>query len=493
MSAASAICETHISNVFLVGDRAYKLKKPVRTGFLDFTTREARRHFCEREVELNRRFSPDVYLGVATVLDTTGQPCDSVVVMKRMPAERRLATLVRDGADVHDDIRRIARLVAAFHARAPTSDEVSAAASVDSVRANWEANFEEMRGFYGSVLDLTAAERVELLVRRFLRGRGPLFQDRIAGGMARDGHGDLKTEDIFCLDDGPRILDCIEFDGHLRYGDVLADTAFLAMDLERIGARTLANEFMRMYAEFSGESHPDSLVHHYIAYRAHVRAKVACIRHDQGQATAAAEAGRLLGISLDHLERGRIRMILVGGLPASGKSSVATGLANTLRLALFRSDEVRKDLAGLAHDAPAHAALGAGLYRPELVATAYHEMLRRAQLALERGVSVVLDATWREELMRDAARHVAKANFAGFVEVRCVAPPALLVRRLAARKSGAAYGSDATADLLRGMGFDPWRDAAEVDTSGRRARSLASAVAAAAPERVSGKTRRRPL
>jgi uncharacterized protein len=496
MSAPSAICETHISNVFLIGDRAYKLKKPVRTGFLDFTTPEARRRFCEREVELNRRFSPDVYLGVATILDTTGQACDSVVVMKRMPAERRLATLVRAGADVHEDIRRIARLVAAFHARALTSDEVSAAAAVDSVRANWEANFEQMRGFYGSVLDLAAAERVELLARRFLRGRGHLFQDRIAGGMARDGHGDLKTEDIFCLDDGPRILDCIEFDDRLRYGDVLADTAFLAMDLERIGARTLANEFMRLYAEFSGESHPDSLVHHYIAYRAHVRAKVACLRHEQGQRTAAADAGRLLGISLDHLERARVRMVIVGGLPASGKSTVATGLADTLGWALFRSDEVRKDLAGLAHDTPAPAALGAGLYRPELVAAAYHEMLRRAQLALEHGVSVVLDATWHEELMRDAARHVAETTFADLAEVRCVAPQALLVRRLATRKSDTAYGSDATVDVLRGMGFDPWPDAAEVDTSGTPTRSVASAVAAAAPERdarkVSTPSERKP-
>ncbi len=487
LSATSAICETHISNVFLIGDRAYKLKKPVRTAFLDFTTPEARRRFCEREVELNRRFSPDVYLGVATILDTTGKPCDSVVVMKRMPAERRLATLVGAGSDVHDDIRQIARLVAAFHARASTSDEISAAASIDSVKANWEANFEQMTGHYDSVLDLTQARRVELLVRRFLRGRGHLFQDRIAAGMARDGHGDLKTEDIFCLDDGPRILDCIEFDDRLRYGDVLADTAFLAMDLEHIGARKLADEFMSLYAEFSGESHPDSLVHHYIAYRAHVRAKVACIRHEQGLHTAAADAGRLLGISLDHLERARVRMVLVGGLPASGKSTVATSLADTLGWALFRSDEVRKDLAGLAHDEHAPAALGAGLYRPEQVAAAYHEMLRRAQLALEHGVSVVLDATWRERHMREAARHVAEATFSDLVEVRCLAPPALLVRRLAARKSDAAYGSDATVDVLQGMGFDPWPDAAEIDTSGRSARSVASAVAAAAPERATAR------
>lgn len=491
MSAPAAVAETHISNVFLIGDRAYKLKKPVRTAFLDFTTPEARRRDCEREVELNRRFSPDVYLGVATILDASGQPCDSVVVMKRMPTERRLATLVRGGANVHDDLRRIARLLAAFHAGAVASAQTADAATVSSVRANWEANFEQMTGHYGGVLDRVQAERVELLVRRFLSARGHLFQDRIADGMARDGHGDLKADDIFCLDDGPRILDCIEFDDRLRYGDVLADVAFLAMDLERLGSPGLAKEFMRLYAEFSGESHPDSLIDHYIAYRAHVRAKVACLRHEQGDRTAASEARLLLGICLHHLEQSRVRLVLVGGLPASGKSTIAVGLTEKLGWTLFRSDEVRKDLAGLPHDAPAPAAFGAGLYRPELVEAAYSELLRRAQLALERGLSVVLDATWREESMREAARRVGEATVADLVELRCVAPPVLLGRRLATRRLALAHGSDATADVLAGMRLDPWPGAAEVNTSGRPQRSVASAAAVAAPERASPQARRR--
>ncbi|MFI5091566.1 MAG: hypothetical protein ACHP7P_16105, partial [Terriglobales bacterium] len=212
MSSAAAVRETHISWVFLIGDRAYKLKKPVRTAFLDFSTPQARRRMCEREDELNRRFSPDVYLGVATVLDPKGVPCDSIVVMRRMPDERRLATLVQAGADVHDHLRRIARLIAAYHARAATSPEISRPASLDSVRGNWEANFEQMKQFYRPVLDAQSAKRIEHLVRTYLQGRASLFQERIAHGMARDGHGDLKADDIFCLDDRPRILDCIEFD-----------------------------------------------------------------------------------------------------------------------------------------------------------------------------------------------------------------------------------------------------------------------------------------
>lgn len=456
VSGGSTVRETHISWVFLVGDRAYKLKKPVKVAFLDFSTPDKRRWACEREDELNRRFSPDVYLGVATVLDPSGAPCDSIVVMRRMPDERRLATLVKAGADVHEHLRQIARVMAAYHAGAPTSPEISKLASLDAVRANWEDNFALMKDFYGPVLDVASATRIESLVRNYLGGRQRLFQERIERGMARGGHGDLKADDIFCLDDRPRILDCIEFNDQLRYADVLADVAFLAMDLERLGAPALAAQFMDAYREFSGESHPESLAHHYIAYRAHVRAKVECMRHAQGDASAAARASSLLGISLGHLEKARVRMVLVGGLPASGKSTLAIGLAERLGWAVFRSDEVRRDLAGVGRDVPMPAALDRGLYEPGRVEATYQEMFRRARLTLEEGVSVVLDATWRDERMRAAARRVASSTSSDLIELRCASPMNVLEARLASRQPNDALGSDATVDVLAGMRFEEW-------------------------------------
>jgi aminoglycoside phosphotransferase family enzyme/predicted kinase len=483
MSDPAALIETHISHVILIGDRAYKLKKPIKTPFLDYSTREARLWACEREVELNRRLSPDVYLGVAPVLDVNGQPCDSLVVMRRMPAQRSLSALVRSGADVGDEVRRIARLIAGFHSGAARSVAISAAAGIDSVRGNWEANFSEMLDSVGPVLDLQGSKRVELLVRRYLSGRTALFEERVERGMACDGHGDLKADDIFCVEDGPRVLDCIEFNDQFRHGDVLADVAFLAMDLERLGAPELAHIFIRSYAEFSGESHPESLIHHYIAYRAHVRAKLACIRHQQGDRKAATEARRLLAICLQHLEQARVRMVLVGGLPASGKSTLAAKLSDRLGWVVLRSDEIRKDMAGLAHGVSSVAAAGEGLYRPELVESAYGEMLRRARLALERGLSVILDATWREERTREAARRVAEATSADMIEMRCVAPRTLLRRRLTGRSVGAAMSSDATLDVLDRMEFQPWPHASEIDTSVRPSQSLAIAVALAAPGR----------
>jgi len=481
MNRAADVIETHISYVFLIGDRAYKLKKPIRTPFLDYSSRAARLWACEPEVELNRRLSPDVYLGVASILDERGQPCDSLVVMRRMPSERSLSHLVRARADVADEVRKIARLIAGFHSVAARSAAISAAAGIESVRTNWEANFAEMRGSVGPVLDPDAAGRVELLVRRYLSGRAALFAERSERRMACDGHGDLKADDIFCLEDGPRILDCIEFDDRLRYGDVLADVAFLAMDLERLGASRLARAFLRGYAEFSAESHPESLIHHYIAYRAHVRAKVACIRHDQGDHAAAAEARRLLGICLHHLETVRVRLVLVGGLPAAGKSTLASRLADLLGYAVVRSDEIRKDLAGLAHDASAAAPVGEGLYKPELVEATYHEMLRRARLALERGVSVILDATWRDAHMREAARLLAQATCADLVEIDCTAPRSVRRARLARRKGRVAASSDAKLEVLDCMKFDRWPGAVDVDTSVAPSASLAAAMELVTP------------
>lgn len=284
---------------------------------------------------------------MADVTGPDGVLCDHLVVMRRMPAERRLAALVRGGAEVTQNLRRIARRVAGFHAAAPTSPEIAEAGSLRTILGHWEANFEQLGPFVGPVLDAEACGRVEELVRRYLAGRVRLLGDRVEAGCIRDGHGDLQAEDIFCLEDGPRILDCIEFDDRLRHGDVLADVAFLAMDLERLGSVDAAERFLSYYREFAGETYPSSLAHHYVAYRAHVRAKVACLRHQQGDGEAAGTARDLLALCLAHLEQGRVTLVLVGGSPGTGKSTVAAGLADRLGWAALRSDELRKDLAGL--------------------------------------------------------------------------------------------------------------------------------------------------
>src|SRR3990172_4478560 len=240
VQGAARLAETHSAWVFMLGNRAYKLKKPVDLGFLDFSTRAARQAIVHREVELNRRLAPDVYLGVADMIGPNGDVCDHLVVMRRMPEDRRLSTLVHNGDSLDDEIRAVARVIASFHAAAATSPEIAAAGSPDAVRDKFDQDLEQLRAFSGAPLDPGVLEAAAALGRRYLDGRHALFEARRDAGLVRDGPGDLLADDIFCLSDGPRILDCIEFDDRLRYGDVLADVAFLAMDLERLGAPQLA-------------------------------------------------------------------------------------------------------------------------------------------------------------------------------------------------------------------------------------------------------------
>jgi uncharacterized protein len=453
--------------VFFFGDRAFKLKKPVDLGFLDFTTREARAEACHREVALNRRLAPDVYLGVADITGPDGQPCDHLVVMRRMPDDRRLATLLEAGQPSADCLRGIARQVATLHANSPTSADIPAIGAVatrDAVASNWNDNFDTLTRFVGEVLDPDEHARVQRLATRYLAGRHALFDQRIRMGHVRDGHGDLLAEDIFCLDDGPRILDCLEFTDRYRYGDVLLDAAFLAMDLERLGHPDAATRFLAWYREFTGEQTPSSLTHHYIAYRAHVRTKVAALRHEQGHRSD--EQVRLLHrLTLDHLRQGRVVLALVGGLPGTGKTTVASGLADANNWALLRSDEVRKDLAGLGHTDAARTTLDQGLYRPDNVASVYGELLARARTLLELGESVVLDASWTSAAARQAATEVAKATSSDLVQLQCLTSLDVARARLASRPPG-TDASDATGEVLDAMAAraDPWPDAMQVPT-----------------------------
>ena len=481
----AAVVETHVSTVVLIGDRAYKLKKPVRTPFLDYSTRPARRRACHDEVLLNRRLAPDVYLDVADVRDSHGRICDHLVVMRRMPAELRLSGLVQRGASVDVALRRIARTVAAFHASAATSPRIARAGSARAVLANWSANTAEMARFAGRIFEERTLARVDALARRYVLGRGPLLAARIAAGKVRDGHGDLLAADIYCLDDGPRILDCIEFDERLRHGDVLADVAFLAMDLERLGAARQAGRFLRWYREYAADTAPASLLDHYVAYRAQVRAKVSCLAAEQGDVDAAADAVRLLAMAEQHLLRARVRLVLVGGLPGTGKTTLADGIAADRELVVLRSDEVRKELAGLDAGAAAAAPYRRGLYAPRRTTATYRELLARARVALSLGESVVLDASWSDARWRGAAASVARACSADLVELHCQAALPVARQRLRERLGRGPRLSDATPEIAERMAVDeaPWPSAVVVDTSGRADVALAMALAEIDAER----------
>jgi aminoglycoside phosphotransferase family enzyme/predicted kinase len=471
-----AVAETHISALFFVGDRAYKLKKPVRFGFLDFSTPERREQACRREVELNRRIAPDVYLGVAEVRCPDSPGSEHLVVMRRMPAERRLSLLVERGDDLDDEVRHLAHLVAAFHAAAGTSPTIAAAGTRGAVVARWQQNLAELRACADTGVDGDAVDDVERMARRYLDGREELFDRRCSEGWVRDGHGDLRAEDVFCLPDGPRVLDCIEFDDRLRHLDVLDDACFMAMDLEHHGSAQIGARFLEWWSEYLGETHPATLANHYIAYRALVRAKVACLRGRQDVDTVG-DANSFLRLARAHLERGRIQLVLIGGLPGTGKSTLAEGIGRARGWTVLRSDVRRKELAGMATTTPAPSAFRQGLYDPESTARTYAELLGEARQALRLGEPVVLDASWIDDGWRHAARDVAHETASDLVEIQCTAPAELTSRRIEARSGDP---SDATPGIARAMAhrMDAWPEAIAIDTSGPPSHTVHQALLA---------------
>ncbi|HUC04964.1 MAG TPA: AAA family ATPase, partial [Acidimicrobiales bacterium] len=361
----------------------------------------------------------------------------------------------------------LARTVAAFHARADRSGAIDAAATSEAVVDQWEVNARVMEEWRHRVFPSGSLDRVAALVRRYHAGRHALFDRRIREGRICDGHGDLLADDIFCLDDGPRVLDCVEFDDRLRRVDVLSDVATLAMDLEASGRPDLAQGWLDAYRRASGDEWPSSLAHHYIAYRAQVRALVAAVRHGQGDENAAATARSLTDVCLRHLERARVRLVLVGGLPGTGKSTLALSLARHLGATVIRSDEVRRQLLGPDAFAGGHPdGFDLGRYAPSATDATYDSMIASARARLRMGETVVLDATFRRQADREAARALARTTSSDLEEFRCVAPRALAERRLSLRLAEGHDPSEATAAVARRMEatFDPWPTASEVDT-----------------------------
>ncbi|HEY8201369.1 MAG TPA: AAA family ATPase, partial [Actinomycetota bacterium] len=368
------------------------------------------------------------------------------------------------------------------HATAATSPQISAEGTRDAVRDRWEANLAEMKRFVPLLPAPAVHNRIAELARAYLAGREPLFSLRIEQGRIRDGHGDLLADDVYCLDT-PRILDCLEFDDRLRSVDVVDDMSFLAMDLERLGAPEAARLLLDSYRTMTGDPYPESLRHHYTAYRAHVRAKVACLRHEQGDPEALGQAACLLDLAEDHLRAGRVALVLVGGLPGTGKSTLATMLADALGWALLRSDEVRKesDEVQAGGAPPEGSGYRQGRYAPESVEATYHSLLERARTLLAMGTPVILDASWTAARRRSEAAETARATASVLVPLCCTAPAQVaetrIEARLRTRREGGGDPSDATPLVARAMAADadPWPEAAAIDTSGSPDHALAQA------------------
>jgi len=333
--------ETHLSWVFLAGAYAYKVKKPVDLGFVDFTTPARRAAACAEEVRLNRRRCPDIYLGVVEIVarDDTfhiggpGEVVETAVKMRRLPAAGMLPALLDRSAADTNLMRRIAIQLVQFHATAATGPGIDEWGQSTAIGANWAENFAQTTRVDETVLPAAVVTTVQAFVTRFIGTNGALFERRVAQGRVRDGHGDLHARNI-CVE-GRRIhlFDCLEFSPRYRCADIAAEVAFLAMDLTAHGRADLAHEFVGAYVRASGDRELLTLLDFYVCYRAWTRGKVQALRLAESglspveHATLAAEARRYFHLAW--ATAGGLQqplLVVTLGLPASGKTRLARAL-----------------------------------------------------------------------------------------------------------------------------------------------------------------------
>jgi hypothetical protein len=444
--------ETHISWVFLGDKDAFKVKKPVSLGFLDFGTIEKRRRACEAEVQLNRRLAPDVYLGVVPVtLDASGRhrfggegaTVDWAVHMKRLPDAHRADVRMERNELGGEDVERIAERVARFHRECGASETAAQFGTVDAIRFNVIENFEQTKASIHRYLDPDQVKELEVSQLRFLKERRSLFEERLRRGRVRDGHGDLRLEHVYLDENGEvAILDCIEFNERFRFADVCADVVFLAMDLAWHRRVDLAERLIARYARDADDYDLYPLADFYQSYRAFVRGKIASMTASEETASlkarerAAAEARRyfLLALASERKPLVPARVVAIGGVIASGKSTFASALGREMPAPVVDADRTRKHLAGVAAEHPLPERPWSGFYSQEFTKQVYSELCRRGSAVLESGRPVVLDASFRARAQRAEAKRLASNNGVPFVFVECRAPDELCRKRLRERE-----------------------------------------------------------
>ncbi len=449
------LAETHVSWVFVLERDVFKVKRPVSLGFVDFRTLEQRKTACEAEIALNARLSPEAYRGIVPVRRSgdgratfggDGPIVDYAVHMVRQPEDRRGDVLLARGQLGKKALDRIAERMAEFHTAARCDDETSRFGAPAVIEGNIEENFAQTEGAVERYLSPAEAGELVRWQKRFVAEHHALFAERIAGRRIRDGHGDLRLDQLY-VHPGDRdltVLDCIEFNERFRFADVCADIAFLSMDLAAHRRVDLAERLLASYARASNDFDLYALADFYESYRAYVRAKIAVMQAEDVDLEAparerAAEQARryfLLALAESTERRSLLRpvFVAVGGIIASGKSTVAERIGDLLSAPVIDADRTRKAMLGVAATAPVHEGAWHGAYDPAFTEKVYAEALRRAGAVLASGRPVVLDASFRSASMRARAREAATGHGVPFRFALCRADPDVCRARLAERE-----------------------------------------------------------
>lgn len=445
------LLQTHISYVALTGTYAYKVKKPVNFGFLDFSTLDKRKYYCEEELRLNRRLCPEVYLDVVPItqkdntlmLDGEGAVVEYAVKMKEFPQESIMTQLLHNAQISEETIDHLCRVLVDFYNAQEPAEDVKKYGEVSSIKQNIEENFDQTK----PMVDITVPKEVfwyikDAAAKFFERNKG-FFRRRMHEGRIYECHGDLHSGNIAITGDTIHIFDCIEFNDRFRFCDVASDIGFLAMDLDYLNYPYLSSYLIQQYVEKSNDATIHSVLNFYKSYRAFVRGKVYGFQlndpHiDPGKKNSLIDAARKYFelaqyyaklFSLD-LQKKTPLLFLVAGLSGTGKSTVARKISVDYHATQINTDVIRKEVAGIDQYEQHHDHLDTGLYDPKKIESTYEQVMQRASSLLKKGNNVVLDATFQKKVYRDMAHHIAAKHHARLLAVQCICPDEVVKKRL---------------------------------------------------------------
>ena len=436
--------ETHISHLFFAGELVYKVKKPVRYSFLDYSSLEKRRCFLQEELRLNRRLAPSVYIGVLPItFDDLGwrlggwaEPAEYTLVMRRLPEKRMLPFLLETGQVTPAMMRELAEFVFEFH---DTADRVAIEPEhyAGIVEKQWRENLADLAVYIDQLIDAENFRAVEKFGADFIEQHAELLQRRAAEGWIRDVHGDLHTEHICFAPEGIQIFDCIEFKPQFRRCDLAAEIAFLAMDVEVRGGSSLVAPFLTRYAELLDDGELMQLLPFWKCQRALVRGKVYALRGPDGFAAAVKYLRYATRLSWAPLQP---FVVMICGLTGSGKSTLARQLSERTGAAVMNSDVIRKAIAG--QSGRQFAAYGEGIYSATMTEKTYKKMARTAEQMIAQGKSAILDASFVRRAQREKVVRLADKHKIPLLLIHCSASERTTQERLAQRQAQGLDVSD---------------------------------------------------
>ncbi len=460
------VIQTHISVVALIGGYVYKFKKPVDFGFLDFTTLEKRKFYCEEELRLNRRLSPDIYISLAELrkdtqtgnysIDGKGELIDYCIKMKELPQDCLMNIQIGKGNIDKNTIDDIVSVLVDFYSSADTSREISEYGQVNSFRKNTDENFEQTENVIDTTITRNQFDTIKNATNDFYKKNEWLFQKRIDENKIRECHGDLHTGNIF-IDNKIYIFDCIEFNKRFRYSDIAADIAFFAMDLDYLGREDLSKRLVLKFVKDSNDYDILKLINFYKCYYAFVRGKVkGFLLSDEAipqnvKEESKKEAIKYFTLSEKYaknlynrqLNFDRPILMIPSSCSGAGKSYMMRHLAKMLNLKYLNTDIIRKELFKIEHDEKTHINFGAEIYSQENREKVYDLMFDKAEELLSSGKGCILDATFLSQNDRRRAMDIAEHNNAHFLIIHPYTTEDTIRKRITSRMTNTANPSDA--------------------------------------------------